>query len=99
MWIGAYRVEIRGVDGEEGELVDFGSEERELRVEGSKGESDIARGELMGMVEEEGVFGGESDPECEAVESLNLSIGAGLVKHVCVHGGGGGIKIFSHNQH
>lgn len=45
-----YRGEGRGVDGEEGDVIDFGSEECELGVEGRQREAAVTRRELVRLV-------------------------------------------------
>lgn len=79
-------MESGGVDCEEGDLVDFGSEESELGVGGGEREASVAGGQLVRLVlvVEEGVSGRECDPKTEPVPPLNLGVRAWLVHIVRV---------------
>lgn len=69
------RKERRGVNGEERDLVHFGSKERDPSIGVGEGESSVARRQLS-VVEEERLPGGERDAESEPVLDLNLPVSA-----------------------
>lgn len=82
----AYREEIRGVDREEGDLIDFWAEQCQLRVLRRRGQTEttITWRELVGLVVEERIPGTESNAKSEAIRSLNLGIGARVVDTIRV---------------
>lgn len=94
---GYYRREAGGVDGEEGDVIDFGSENSELGVEGGEREAAVTGRELMRLVLVviEWVLGWECYSKCEPIGSLDLGVTTRLVQPICV----GCIKCLHHHQH
>ena len=83
---GYYRREAGGVDGEEGDAIDFGSENSELGVEGGEREAAVTGRELMRLVLVviEWVLGWECYSKCEPIGSLDLGVTTRLVQPICV---------------
>ena len=94
---GYYRREAGGVDGEEGDAIDFGSENSELGVEGGEREAAVTGRELMRLVLVviEWVLGWECYSKCEPIGSLDLGVTTRLVQPICVVC----IKCLHHHHH
>ena len=74
----------RGVDGKEWDLINLGSEYRDLRIGVGKGESIIARGQLNRAVVKEFLPRCERNSQGESIGPLHLGVEARRVHSVCV---------------
>lgn len=83
-FIKSYRIEIRGgVNSEERNFIDFGSEHRKLSVLRLEGEAAVAR-RVTRLAREERFVAGERDAEGEPVPPLHRRILAGAVHAVLI---------------
>lgn len=80
------RIERRSIDSEERDLVNFGSEDSDLRVGGEERESTVAGRQLKGIVVDETCALSESDAEGESIVDLNRLVRARRVHVVGVAG-------------